>query len=97
MAFLVYRHRTERSNDRMALLLDLIRRAGASIPRRSALKYPLVWRWKPSTGITASIAKLTENAGTFEPSEKTEHVVASSKATDVCRSLLRCHSAYNDP
>jgi hypothetical protein len=97
MACLVYRHRTERSNDRMALLLDLVRRAGVLIPRRSALKHPLVRRRKASTGITASIAKLTESAGTFEPSGKTEQVVASSKAIDGCRGLLRCYSACNDP
>jgi hypothetical protein len=47
--------------------------------------------------ITASIAKLTESAGTFEPSGKTEHIVASSKAIDVRRSLLRRYSACNDP
>jgi hypothetical protein len=43
-------------------------------------------RWrvhrKASSGITASIAKLTESAGTSEP-------VASSKAIDVSLSLLR--------
>jgi hypothetical protein len=97
MVCLVHGHRTERSNDRMALLLDLIRRAGALMQRRSALKHPLAWGWKTSTGIPASIAKLTEGAGTFEPPGKTDRVVASSKAIDVCRRLFRRYSAFNDP
>jgi hypothetical protein len=58
--------RNERSNDRMAPLLNLISRWGSLLPRRNALKHPLVWHRKASTGITASIAKLTESAGTRE-------------------------------
>src|SRR5215471_15022088 len=78
--------RTIRRNDRM---VDLIRRPGSLILRRSALMHPLVWHRKASTGFTASIAKLTESAGTCERSGKTEHGVASSKAINVRLSLLR--------
>jgi len=77
--------RSERSDDRMA---DLTRRPGSMILRGSALKHPLVWHRKASTGITASIAKLTESAGTCERSGRTEDGVTSSKAIDVRLSLL---------
>jgi hypothetical protein len=77
--------RSERSNDRMA---DLIRRPGLLILRRSALKHPWVSHRKASTGFTASIAKLTESAGTCERSGRTEDGVALSKAISVCLSLL---------
>ena len=80
--------RSERSNDRMARLLDLIRHAGL-IPRRSVLNHPLVRPRKASTGITASIAKPTENAGTSKPSGTREHSAALSKAIDISLSLLR--------
>jgi hypothetical protein len=49
----------------------------------------LVWHRKASVGTTVSIAKLTESAGTSEPSERTEHRVGSSKAIDVRLSALR--------
>ena len=86
MAHLPRTVRRERSNDRMA---DLIRRSGSLILRRSALKHPLVWHRKAGIGFTASIAKLTESAGTCERSGRTEHRVASSKAINVRLSLLR--------
>jgi len=70
-------------------MADLTRRPGSMIPRGSALKHPLVWHRKASTGITASIAKLTESAGTCERSGRTEHGVASSKAINVRLRLLR--------
>jgi hypothetical protein len=89
MARLARTVRDKRSNDRMAPLLDLIRRRGSLLPRRSALKHPLVWHRKASTGITASIAKLTESAGTCARPGRTEQGVASSKAIYVCLSLLR--------
>jgi hypothetical protein len=81
--------RNERSNDQMAPPLDLISRRSSLLPRRSALKHPLVWHRKASTGITASIVKLIESAGMCERSERTEQDVASSKAIYVCLSLLR--------
>ena len=89
MAGLAHPHCSERSSDRMASLLGQIRRAGSLLPRRSASKYLLVEHRKASIGITASIAKLTESAGTSEPSERTEYGVVSSKAIDVRLSVLR--------
>jgi hypothetical protein len=82
-------HRSECSNDRMVRLLHLIHRAHLLIPRRSALRRPLVQHRTANTGITASIAKLTENAGTSEPSGRTQHNVAHSKAIDISLSPLR--------
>ena len=73
----------------MAPPLDLIRRRRSLLPRRSALKDPLVSHRKASTGFTASIAKLTESAGTCERLGRTEHGVASPKAINVRLSLLR--------
>jgi hypothetical protein len=73
----------------MAPLLDQIRRAGSLIPRRSASKYLLVERREASTGITASIAKLTESAGTSERLRRTEQSPASSKTIGVYLNLLR--------
>src|SRR6516162_7836244 len=89
MAGLAHPHCSERSSDRMASLLGQIRRAGSLLPRRSASKYRLVEHRKASIGITASIAKLTESAGTSEPSRRTEQSLALSKVIRVCLSLLR--------
>ena len=89
MAGLAHPHCSERSSDRMASLLGQIRRAGSLLPRRSASKYRLVEHRKASIGITASIAKLTESAGTSEPSKRTEQSLALSKVIRVCLSLLR--------
>ena len=86
MAHLPRTVRSERSNDRM---VDMICRPGLLILRRSALKPPWVSHRKASTGFTASIAKLTESAGTCERSGRTEDGVASSKAINVRLSLLR--------
>src|SRR5215467_2651669 len=86
MAHLPRTVRSERSNDRM---VDLIRRPGLLILRRSALKHPWVLHRKASTGFTASTAKLTESAGTCERSGRTEGGVASSKTINVCLGLLR--------
>jgi hypothetical protein len=73
----------------MATLLDLIRRAGVMVPWRSALKHPLVRHRRTIVGITTSIGKLAESAGTSELSRRSEHGVASSKAIDVCLNVLR--------
>ena len=89
MAGLAHPHCSERSSDRMASLRGQMCRTGSPITRRSALKHLLVEHRKASTGITASIAKLTKSAGTSEPSKRTEHGAASSKAIDVCLSARR--------
>ena len=73
----------------MGRLLGLLRPAGSLTLRRSALMHRLVWHRKASVGTTVSIAKLTESAGTSEPSERTEYGVVSSKAIDVRLSALR--------
>jgi len=73
----------------MAPLLGLLRPAGSFILRRSALMHRLVWQRAASVGTTVWIAKLTESAGTSEPSERTEYGVVSSKAIDVRLSVLR--------
>src|SRR5215467_6455526 len=73
----------------MARPLGLSRPAGSFILRRSALMHRLVWHRTASVGTTVSIAKLTESAGTSEPSERTEYGVVSSKAIDVRLSALR--------
>src|SRR6516162_7558585 len=75
MAHLPRTVRSERSNDRMA---DLIRRSGSLILRRSALKHPLVWHRKAGTGFTASIAKLTESAGTCEREDRARRSIVES-------------------
>ena len=89
MAGLAHPHCSERSSDRMASLLGQIRRAGSLLPRRSASKYRLVEHRKASIGITASIAKLTESAGTSERLRRTEQSPASSKTIGVYLNLLR--------
>jgi hypothetical protein len=65
---LAHPHRIDRLGNRMniARLPDLTHRPGSVMPRRTVLKRQQVRRRRASTGITASIAKLTESAGTFE-------------------------------
>jgi hypothetical protein len=73
----------------MGRLLGLLRPAGSLTLRRSALMHRLAWHRKASVGTTVSIAKITESAGTSEPSERTEYDRdVSSKAIDVRLSAL---------
>jgi len=61
-------HLIDRLNNRMniALLPDQTHGRGLVMPRRSVFNRQQVRRRKVSTGITASIANLTESVGTFE-------------------------------
>jgi hypothetical protein len=61
-------HPIDRLNNRMniALLPGQTHRRGLVMPRRSVFNRQQVRRRKVSTGITASIANLTESVGTFE-------------------------------
>jgi hypothetical protein len=62
----------------MAFRLDLGRHSGLMMPRRTVLKLQQVRRQRANTGTTASIGKLSENAGTFAAPGRTNLEAAES-------------------
>jgi hypothetical protein len=76
----------------VARLPDIVRRWGLMMPRRSVFKRQWVGRRRASTGITVSIEKGTESAGTFVATGRTNPEVVEKRSrspgTDFGRSLL---------